>query len=465
MKDRTKMTPTTTSAAIIFSICWLSATTTLNFRVVDAFNPSSLPRESRSFNFRNQQWSVLFSEDPRTSTTVVEKQPAAAVAATTSMTLQDEKVLFGDEISAEIHADYKSEMRSKDIYGNILADPTTKLKTNANGDDQIPLGVSDLDHVIDNPVVNKLRTMRSTIQNCPELWMEASKIVPNERALYDDHMCDTKIDLTFKEATKFIKQSASIFNTLLHGKSVKHIAVFAENSAYWLLIDHGIQMAGGASAVRGADAPLDEIRYIYSHSDSAGTVVLQDAALLQKLYKDSKSSDSPLGFTNDLYGPVQSVILMHKGRKNVAETEALVQKIATELNIKIEFFSDMLQKESNNNMMSTFDLPKVTKGDIATIVYTSGTTGHPKGVMLTHGNLLHQISHRLAPTKPYAESEPLPGETMVSLLPVWHITGMQNNCVFLMYFCLYLCIWQFLQRCPTNFPNSNFAETCIIVLP
>ncbi|XP_052482723.1 probable acyl-activating enzyme 16, chloroplastic isoform X5 [Gossypium raimondii] len=31
--------------------------------------------------------------------------------------------------------------------------------------------------------------------------------------------------------------------------------------------------------------------------------------------------------------------------------------------------------------------------DIATIVYMSGTTGNPKGVMLSHTNLLHQIEN------------------------------------------------------------------------
>lgn len=35
---------------------------------------------------------------------------------------------------------------------------------------------------------------------------------------------------------------------------------------------------------------------------------------------------------------------------------------------------------------------------------------------------MHQTGHRLGPTKPYDESEPLPGENMLSLLPVWHIT-------------------------------------------
>ena len=34
----------------------------------------------------------------------------------------------------------------------------------------------------------------------------------------------------------------------------------------------------------------------------------------------------------------------------------------------------------------------INTDDIATLVYTSGTTGNPKGVMLTHRNLLHQVS-------------------------------------------------------------------------
>lgn len=42
--------------------------------------------------------------------------------------------------------------------------------------------------------------------------------------------------------------------------------------------------------------------------------------------------------------------------------------------------------------------------------------------MLTHGNLIHQIGHRLFPSHRYDETEPLPGELMLSLLPVWHIT-------------------------------------------
>ena len=164
-------------------------------------------------------------------------------------------------------------------------------------------------------------------------------------------------------------------------------------------------MAGGVTAVRGADAPIEELRYIYDHSDSAAIAVLQGPKLLQKLAK----GDS-LGLSNEKYGAVKTVVLMHREKK----TNEDIAKLAANLNIDIHVFGDLLDATSP---ISTDATPKLLKSDLATIVYTSGTTGNPKGVMLTQSNLLHQTGHRLAPTKPYEEAEPLPGETMVSLLP------------------------------------------------
>ncbi len=64
-------------------------------------------------------------------------------------------------------------------------------------------------------------------------------------------------------------------------------------------------------------------------------------------------------------------------------------------------------------------LPELRTGeqDLAEIVYTSGTTGIPKGIMLTHGNLLSGI--RMLP-----DAIPLqPGTAVMSIVPLFHLYG------------------------------------------
>jgi len=314
------------------------------------------------------------------------------------LTDAEEEVLFGN--LSESHPPFPSRHRKKDRSGNILADKSLPL--------------NPLDHST-NPTINKLHTMRDMLEFCPQLWSELARISPDQVAIVDDHLCDEKISATFSDMDEIVRTSAAVFQRMGVKKGV-NVAILGENSAKWLMIDHGIQLAGGASAVRGADAPLDEVRYIYEHSDSAAIAVLQGPKLLEKLYKDAQAKGMlGLGLSNKAHGPVQNVILMHKEKRSQED----VDKIAQELGIEINFFSDLLD---TTGLLELSAFPPLSKEDMATIVYTSGTTGNPKGVMLTHGNLLHQISHRLGPSKPYEESEPLPNESMVSLLPVWHIT-------------------------------------------
>ena len=50
------------------------------------------------------------------------------------------------------------------------------------------------------------------------------------------------------------------------------MAIFGENSAHWLFADQGIQIAGAATVVRGTDAPVDELKFIYDHPDAREVV-------------------------------------------------------------------------------------------------------------------------------------------------------------------------------------------------
>jgi len=335
------------------------------------------------------------------STTGSSASSSTSGSSTEEMTAIDEQVLFGE--TAHLPLMTPARHRHISLTGNLLE------ATN--------LPINPLDHSTRDPLINALRKTRDIVSSCPGLWVELAKLCGDKRAVLDEHLCDQTVDLTFADMSKTIQASASAFLDLGVEKGV-NVALFAENSAKWLIADHGIQLAGGASVVRGADAPPDELRYIYSHSDSKRIAVLQNVRLLQKLEADAEKQQGlkGLGLTNEAYGPVQTIILLHREKASDQDLATMERR----LGVQIHVLSDLLERVTLP--LPRNRLPKVGKEDLSTIVYTSGTTGRPKGVMLTHGNLLHQIGHRLSPTTQYDESEPLPGELTVSLLPVWHIT-------------------------------------------
>jgi long-chain acyl-CoA synthetase len=71
------------------------------------------------------------------------------------------------------------------------------------------------------------------------------------------------------------------------------------------------------------------------------------------------------------------------------------------------------------------ELPKIEPEDLAFLQYTGGTTGVPKGAMLTHRNMvanLQQVSAWIAPVVGPG------GETFVTALPLYHVFALTANC-------------------------------------
>ena len=184
----------------------------------------------------------------------------------------------------------------------------------------------------------------------------------------------------FDELAERIANAAAAFrrNGVNEGDVV---ALFAENSPRWLVADQGLMRAGAADAVRGASAPVEELRYILMDC-RATALVVQNAEVWRRLAL-APDQRAQLRFVLQLEGePAEGAI----------GWEAFLASGAG------------------------LDPVRLARGRdaVATVLYTSGTTGQPKGVPLTHANLLHQMSSLAC------VAYPEPGAPVLSVLPIWH---------------------------------------------
>ncbi len=222
----------------------------------------------------------------------------------------------------------------------------------------------------------------NSVQSIPEIWAIASQNFGDTIALKEPHL-QPEVVLTYSQLSQQIKQFAAGLQSL--GIQVgDRVALFADNQPRWLVADQGIMTAGAVDAVRGAQADREELLYILSHSDSVALVV-QDKATLQKLLTEGKL-------------PVNlAIMLSDEQPPEIANTKVLNYASAIALGADRPLKPVQWHRE-----------------DLATLMYTSGTSGQPKGVMLSQGNLLSQVFGASAVV------EPQPGEVVLSILPIWH---------------------------------------------
>ncbi len=78
--------------------------------------------------------------------------------------------------------------------------------------------------------------------------------------------------------------------------------------------------------------------------------------------------------------------------------------------------------ETSRSMPDRFDTVERGPGDLAALLYTSGTTGKPKGAMLTHANLTSnaQVLHEAWGFRP--------GDVLLHMLPIFHTHGLFVAC-------------------------------------
>jgi long-chain acyl-CoA synthetase len=221
------------------------------------------------------------------------------------------------------------------------------------------------------------------LESLPEIWQIAAEKFNDTIALQDPH-AKPEVIITYRDLAAQIQQFAAGLQALGVQSQAK-VALFSDNSPRWFIADQGIMTAGGVDVVRSSGAEQQELIYILENSDS-NSLVVENLKTLSKLSSQLANL------------PIQLIVLL----SDETPTE--------DTSIKTLNFQQLMELGKDHQLQ-----PVQQKQDtLATLLYTSGTTGKPKGVMLSHGNLLHQVNYVKTVFQPQV------GDVVLSILPSWH---------------------------------------------
>jgi len=174
-------------------------------------------------------------------------------------------------------------------------------------------------------------------------------------------------------------------------KSAK-VMFICDNRYEWLVTDLALMSLGAVSVPRGSDTPIREMTYIVEHSESA-FLILENESLYDG-YKDAlKALKLKAVFVIESEG-------IHKLFDHTYAYHDLLKDREIYENDREEFYA------LRDNL---------TEEDLLTLMYTSGTTGKPKGVMLLHKNIMKNLE--VLPAIIDLREE----DVWLSILPTWHI--------------------------------------------
>lgn len=163
----------------------------------------------------------------------------------------------------------------------------------------------------------------------------------------------------------FIEQASYVSSALMSLDLQQNdvAAIISPNRPEWNFVDYGIQQCGMISVPIFPTISSEDLKYILNHC-SAKVVFIADKNIFQKLAS-----------MEDALPELKHVI-------SFTDIES------------VRPFSDFTEagKKSLDATKLAEVKKKIGENDVFTILYTSGTTGHPKGVMITHKAILSNVT-------------------------------------------------------------------------
>lgn len=210
--------------------------------------------------------------------------------------------------------------------------------------------------------------------------------------------------LRYKVDNKFIgvsysklKEETDAFAFGLASLGIKRedkVAIIAENRPEWVYTDMATLALGAIDVPLYPSLTSASVEFILNNSETKCIVVSNKFQLnkVLKISSNCKYLDLIVVMNENDFDP--SVKDLHSFKQ--------VQEMGTEY------------KNKNPDLLKD-SISMVSENDVCTIIYTSGTTGEPKGVVLTHKNIMSNVTSALE-AFPITEDD-----VFLSFLPLCHI--------------------------------------------
>lgn len=173
------------------------------------------------------------------------------------------------------------------------------------------------------------------------------------------------------------------------------VSILSEDNKEWLYVDMGVQSVSAiCSGIYTTDS-ASQLEYLITDSDSRFLFLENDEQL-----------DKYLEVKDKLPGLTKAIVCDREGLHDFTDEKVIFLDELYEIGRKYE---------SENPGLFEKCIAQTKQDDTAILVYTSGTTGMPKGAMIGHGNLIYSLISS-------AESAPVfPTDNQLCFLPLCHI--------------------------------------------
>ncbi|KXZ21833.1 AMP-binding protein [Bacillus nakamurai] len=217
------------------------------------------------------------------------------------------------------------------------------------------------------------------------IHLTAGRLLERTAELVPDHDAivypDRGLRYTYAEFDLLCRQTAKGLMKLGIQKG-DHVAIWASNIPEWLAAQFATAKIGAVLVTINTNFKIAELDYLLTHSDVSALIIMESyrqtsyTDILNKLIPELKHSD-PGRLRSKRYPFLQTVLFIgDKSPPGMYQWDLLLEDAKSVTDEELDGRMDSLEKDDCIHMQ-----------------YTSGTTGFPKGVMLSHFNIVNNAAN------------------------------------------------------------------------